>query len=156
MTLNIVKKRQNWIIRTNFVLKISDSQWKREISRKLSAHEHKDIRNISLTKTRITELWYNNISWSPTKCLFLFKKLPFQQIPLTLKYQLNAMKIQRIWYVAFKKKIVEWYDVHFTTLAASNVGKRRGKRKELSKDREGMLIYTMVKVTVFLWVKSYE
>jgi len=28
-------------------------------------------------------------------------------------------------------------------------GKRRGNRKELSKDRKGMLIYTMVKVTVF-------
>ena len=27
-------------------------------------------------------------------------------------------------------------------------GKGRGKRKELSKDRKGMLIYTMVKVTV--------
>jgi hypothetical protein len=28
-------------------------------------------------------------------------------------------------------------------------GKGRGKRKELSKDRKGMLIYTMVKVAVF-------
>jgi len=105
--------------------------------------------NVSLTKTRIKELRYNNNFWSPTKCLFLLKELPFQQIPPKLKYQLNAMKIQRIWYVAFKKKPLNDMMHTLQHLLLQVWGKRRWKRKELSKDRKGMFTYTMVKATVF-------